>query len=82
MLTPSAERASRIEIGHPEGYQEAFANLYKDVAEVIAARIAGRPCDPLALDFPSVEDGARGIAMIEACLESVRIGTWVSLARI
>ena len=79
-LTPSAERASRIEIGHPEGYQEAFANLYKDVAEVIAARIAGRPCDPLALDFPSVEDGARGIAMIEACLESARTGTWVSLA--
>ena len=57
-LTPSAERASRIEIGHPEGYQEAFANLYKDAAEVIAARIAGRPCDPLALDFPTVEDGA------------------------
>jgi predicted dehydrogenase len=75
-LTPSAERASRIEIGHPEGYQEAFANLYKDAAEVIAARIAGRPCDPLALDFPTVEDGARGMAMIAACLESARTGTW------
>lgn len=75
-LTPSAERAARIEIGHPEGYQEAFANLYRDAAEVIAARIAGRPCDPLALDFPTVEDGARGIAMIEACLESARSGGW------
>lgn len=77
-LTPSAERASRIEIGHPEGYQEAFANLYKDAAEVIAARIAGKPCDPLALDFPTVEDGARGIAMIEACLASARSGGWAS----
>ena len=76
-LTPSAERAARIEIGHPEGYQEAFANLYKDVAEVIAARIAGRPCNPMALDFPTVEDGAKGIAMIEACLESARTGRWV-----
>lgn len=81
-LTPSAERASRIEIGHPEGYQEAFANLYKDVAEVIAARIAGRPCDPLALDFPTVEDGARGIAMIEACLDSARSGGWAKVPAI
>lgn len=81
-LTPSAERASRIEIGHPEGYQEAFANLYKDVAEVIAARIAGHPCDPLALDFPTVEDGARGIAMIEACLESARSGGWAQVPAI
>jgi predicted dehydrogenase len=75
-LTPSAERAARIEIGHPEGYQEAFANLYKDAAEAIAARIAGKPCDPLALDFPSVEDGARGIAMIEACLASAINARW------
>ena len=78
-LTPSAERAARIEIGHPEGYQEAFANLYKNVAEVIAARIAGRSCNPMALDFPTVEDGAKGIAMIEACLESARTGRWVQV---
>ena len=78
-LTPSAERAARIEIGHPEGYQEAFANLYKDAAEAIAARIAGKPCDPMALDFPTVEDGARGLAMIEACLESARTGSWVKV---
>ena len=78
-LTPSAERAARIEIGHPEGYQEAFANLYKDAAEAIAARIAGQPCDPMALDFPTVEDGARGLAMIEACLESARTGSWVKV---
>jgi predicted dehydrogenase len=75
-LTPSAERAARVEVGHPEGYQEAFANLYKDVAEAIAARIAGVEPDPLALDFPTVEDGARGLAMIEACVESARAGRW------
>ena len=77
VLSPAGERAARIEVGHPEGYQEAFANLYKDVAEVIAAKIAGTQCDPLALDFPTVEDGARGVAMIEACLESSRTGAWV-----
>jgi predicted dehydrogenase len=77
-LTPSAERAARVEIGHPEGYQEAFANLYRDVAEAIAARIAGSEPDPLALDFPTAEDGARGLAMIEACVESARTGRWAS----
>jgi predicted dehydrogenase len=81
-LTPSAERAARVEVGHPEGYQEAFANLYKDAAEAIAARIAGKPCDPLALDFPTVEDGARGLAMIEACLGSARTGRWTDVPRI
>ena len=49
------------------------------MAEVVASRIAGRACDPLALDFPTVEDGARGVAMIEACLESSRTGRWVAL---
>lgn len=76
-LHPAAERAARVEIGHPEGYQEAFANLYRDAAEAIAARRTGRPCDPLALDFPTVEDGARGIRFIEAAVESARTGGWV-----
>ena len=77
-LSASAVRACRIEVGHPEGYQEAFANLYKDVAEVIVARQLGLEPDPLALDFPSVLDGAKGVAMIEACVESAASGRWVS----
>jgi predicted dehydrogenase len=76
-LHPAAERAARVEIGHPEGYQEAFANLYHDVAEAIVARRTGRACDPLALDFPTVLDGARGIRLIEAAVESARTGAWV-----
>ena len=73
-LKPAAERASRIAIGHPEGYQEAFANLYCDVAEAVAARLTGTPADPLALDFPSVEDGARGMAFIMAAKASAEAG--------
>lgn len=76
-LHPAAERAARVEIGHPEGYQEAFANLYRDAAEAIVARRTGKPCAPLALDFPTVEDGARGIRFIEAAVESARSGGWV-----
>ena len=46
-LKPAAERACRIAIGHPEGFHEAFANLYSDVAEAVAARLAGTRADPL-----------------------------------
>ena len=73
-LKPAAERASRIAIGHPEGFLEAFANLYSDVAEAVAARITGTPADPLALDFPTVEDGARGMAFIAAAKASAEAG--------
>ena len=76
-LKPAAERASRIAIGHPEGTHQAFANLYSDVAEAVAARITGTRADPLALDFPTVEDGARGLAFITAAKASAEAdGAW------
>ena len=73
-LSPAAARATRVVLGHPEGYFEAFANLYADAAEAIVARRTGRAPDPLALDFPTVEDGARGVRFIEAAVESSRAG--------
>jgi predicted dehydrogenase len=76
-LLPEAERAQRTGIGHPEGYIEAFAVLYADVAEVIVARRIGQPVDPLALDFPTVEDGARTMKFIDACLQSVQTRQWI-----
>ncbi|MDX6750562.1 Gfo/Idh/MocA family oxidoreductase [Geminicoccaceae bacterium 1502E] len=75
-LAPAAERAARVEIGHPEGYQEAFATLYRDAAEAMIARRTGEPCDPLALDFPTAADGARGLALVEAALKSGHTGGW------
>ena len=77
-LSDAAHRASRIPTGHPEGFQEAFANIYTDASEAIAAKIAGIPADPLALGFPTVEDGARGMRFLEAALESSnKGGGWV-----
>jgi predicted dehydrogenase len=73
-LSAQAERATRIVLGHPEGFHEAFANLYADAAEAIGARRTGTRPDPLALDFPSVEDGARGIKFVEAAVASHRNG--------
>jgi predicted dehydrogenase len=75
-LSPEAEWASRVEIGHPEGFQEAFANLYRDAAEAITSHITGRPCPAVARDFPTALDGARGLRFIEAAVESAKTGTW------
>ncbi len=80
-ILPPAARASRIVAGHPEGFHEAFANIYSDAAEAIAARRSGRKADPLALEFPTEVDGAIGVKFIEAAVESSgQNGAWVSAA--
>jgi predicted dehydrogenase len=74
----AAAQATRVPPGHPEGYLEGFANLYSDIAEVITARLEDRAPDPLACDFPTVEDGALGMKFITAAVESSsRDGAWV-----
>jgi len=80
-LSASAAHATRIPSGHPEGYLEAFAQLYRDAAEQISARIEGRAPDPAALLVPTVEDGARGIKFLEAAIASSRAGgAWTDAA--
>ena len=75
--TEAAGRITRVPAGHPEGYLEGFANIYSDIAEVIAARLEGRDPDPMAT-FPTVEDGARGVKFIAATVESsAQGGVWV-----
>lgn len=70
--TPAAAHATRIPSGHPEGYLEAFAQLYTDLAEQIAARREKRPPHPASLLVPGVGDGVEGIRFIAAVLESSR----------
>ncbi len=66
----AAAHASRIPAGHPEGYLEGFAQLYRDTAEQIAARIEGRAPDPASLLVPGLDDGLRGMRFIMASLAS------------
>ena len=76
---PLAARSSRIVAGHPEGFPDGFANLYSDAAEAIAARRSGQKADPLALHFPTVEDGLLGVRFIERVLESSdNNGAWTA----
>ncbi len=73
-LSPLADRASRVTIGHAEGMPLAFANIYADLAEVITAAKQARPPDPLALHYPTAEDGLRSIAAIAAAVASAEAG--------
>lgn len=73
-LSPRATLASRIPAGHPEGYIEAFANIYLGVIEAIRCRRAGAPPSGLAAEVPTIEDARRSVRFIELCVESAAQG--------
>ena len=78
--SPAAGRATRLPFGHPEAFLEAFANHYCNFADTLRARMERRKPDPLALDFPGVADGIRGMRFIEAAVKSSGKGaTWVRM---
>ena len=78
----AAARATRLPSGHPEGFIEAFANVYANACDTIRARLQGEEPDPLALDYPTVDDGLRGMLFIEAVVSSARSNDkWTRLAR-
>ncbi len=79
-LHPAATHATRIPAGHPEGYLEGFAQLYRDAAEQITAMREGRLPDPLSTTTPTAEDGLRGMRFIAAAIASARAGSvWTAL---
>jgi predicted dehydrogenase len=80
MLSPAATHATRIPAGHPEGYVEAFAQLYRDIADQVSARNEQRPPDPATLLVPGVAEGARGVAFVTAAVaSSAADGAWTRL---
>ena len=69
-LSSYATHNCRTPGGHPEGYLEAFGNLYRNFALTLQAKIDGTEAAPEALDFPGVEDGIRGMAFIDMVVKS------------
>lgn len=81
VASPAAQHASRVPAGHPEGYLEAFAQLYTDAALQIHALEAGLPPPSESLALTTVEDGVAGMRFIEASLAShAADGRWQPLA--
>ena len=76
----AAGRVTRVPPGHPEGYLEGFANIYTEAARAIRAAASGRDA-PDGVVFPTVGDGLKGVAFVDACVRSSsRNGAWVKPA--
>ena len=76
-LSDRATAHLRLPAGHPEGFIEAFANLYRNVARTLDARAGRAEPGPFDDDFPTVWDGARGVFFVETALQSAAEGAWV-----
>lgn len=74
-LSTFATHNCRTPGGHPEGYLEAFANIYRNFSLTLAARIEGKEPTPEQLDFPKVDEGVRGMAFIENVVRSANSET-------
>ncbi len=78
-VAEQAKQVTRIPFGHPEGYLEAFGNIYREAFRAIAREVEGEPL-PEDLDFPTIADGVQGMLFIKTALESARLGAkWVKL---
>lgn len=81
-VSPAAARATRLPAGHPEGYFEGMANIYCNFADTIRAKINRTKVEPLAKDFPDVNDGLRGMLFIETVLASNKSKTkWMKMKK-
>ena len=76
-LAPVAVHNSRIPFGHPEAFIEAFANIYVNAARTMASKISGEQPGEFDSDFPTVQDGARGVHFIHTAVESGTQRAWV-----
>ncbi len=81
-LSPAAQDATRTPFAHPEGFIEAFANVYRAAATAIADAAAGRKAPKGGYDFPTVDDGIAGMAFIESAVKSSQRGArWVKVPK-
>jgi predicted dehydrogenase len=79
-LSKVAAAHNRVPAGHPEGYLEAFANIYRNFAFAVAAHKEGKKHDFETFDFPTIQEGVRGMLFVEKVVESSSKGaTWVKM---
>ncbi len=82
-LSPAAQGATRTPFAHPEGFIEAFANVYRAAGAAIADAVAGRKAPKGGYDYPTIDDGLAGMAFIETVVKSSARGAkWVKFPRV
>ena len=80
-VSDTAKRFTRLPFGHPEAFIEAFANIYREAARAVEAEVSGQP-PPKDLDFPTVDDGVKGMAFITAAVQSAKKGgVWTKMPK-
>ena len=75
-ISQASQGNTRIPAGHPEGYVEAFANVYRNFAQYLRAHLRGEQPDISRADFPTVHDGVQGMAFIETVLAANQAQQW------
>ena len=79
-LSENANALSRVPVGHPEGYIEGFANLYREIADALMIYRSGKKPSPGDILFPTGEDGYDGVSFVEAAVQSNNEGSvWIRL---
>ena len=79
-VSEAAQANSRTPAGHPEGYLEAFANIYRNFAMHLRAHSVGEKHNMEIYDYPEIEDGVHGMSMVDAMVESTEKGNvWVTV---
>jgi len=80
-LSDQAKKFVRIPPGHPEGYLEAFANIYREAFRAIEAEVSGKPI-PKDVDYPGIDEGLHGMQFIETVVKSAKAGAkWVKFPK-
>jgi predicted dehydrogenase len=80
-LAPVTRKLARVPAGCPEGFLEAFGNIYREAFSAIAAEVTGRR-PPRAPDYPTIDDGVEGMRFVDAVLRSAKQNSrWVSIPR-
>jgi len=81
VTSATPRRGSLVSRGHPEAFIEAFANIYLEAARAVEAEVNGQPL-PKDLDFPTADDGVKGMAFISAAVQSAKNGgIWTKMPR-
>jgi len=81
-VSESLKKFTRTPSGHPEGYLEAFANIYTEAFRAIRAEVSGKK-QPKDLDFPTIADGVYGMAFIETTVKSSKLGAkWLKFPKL
>ncbi len=82
-LSAAAQGATRTPFAHPEGFIEAFANVYRAAATAMADVAAGRKAPKDGYDFPTIDDGVAGLAFIQSAVKSSQLGArWVKFPKV